>query len=115
MKCPAVILVIPALLLVGCSQKTTVRQPYIPDKIIVDKAFSSSQRFIPTNTADLAFDTKTGSLCRTWGWTDPDADRNTGMASHTAYCDRIVSDELEERYQAQISGLGNQMDKMAKR
>lgn len=41
----------------GAPPKQTLRQPQTP-----------THRFVLTRDADLAFDTQTGQLCRTWDW-----------------------------------------------
>jgi hypothetical protein len=71
----------------------------LPSKLEISKPMYASQRFLPTNSADVAFDTKTGSLCKTWNWQDHDAYGTKTIGQQTDTCERIV--EFEQRQEAE--------------
>lgn len=64
------------MVLVGCAgcgepdkdMAPPAREVTLPDRIKVEQPVTPGERFVPTNSGDLAYDTKTGSLCKTWNW-----------------------------------------------
>ncbi len=80
------------LILTGCNadeSNPTIRHVTLPEKIEVVKPQFATQRFLPTNSGDLAFDTKNGTLCKTWYW---DSEREAagsskGQPAFAAVCD----------------------------
>lgn len=90
--------VIPAFMLLACAcdRAPEGRTIHLPANIVVSKPQFATQRFIPTNSADVAFDTKTGSLCRTWDWRDPEGTpTGAGLAIQTSTCDRLYQYDQE--------------------
>ena len=83
---------------VGCGWREdhdADRTVKLPADIIVSKPIFPTQRFISTNSGDVAFDTKTGSLCRTWAWeVYTYSSKNVSRATRT--CQSLYEDDVHE-------------------
>lgn len=94
-------------ILTGCSRGSSSnadRPVTLPKDLAISKPVFATQRFLPTNSPDLAFDTKTGSLCKTWSWTAA-SDQNYGRnLSFVTTCNQLytwdVQDEERRMYEA---------------
>lgn len=89
------------MILTGCSasrrsSSETDRIVTLPKDLTVSKPVFATQRFIPTSSPDLAFDTKTGSLCRTWNWTAPEDQNYSHNLSSVDTCDRLYTWDVQE-------------------
>ena len=82
---------------------------YIPDKFAIRKPETPTQRFLNTNTTDVAYDTATGSFCKTWRWSmDSYVPRMPAMARELPTClDLTLSEQdgelrlMQEREKAE--------------
>lgn len=99
------------ILLIGCNA-TSAKNASQPDRVVtvpkglvISEPAFGSQRFIPTSSADLAFDTKTGSLCKTGAWVseeeqNPGRDFNRRMDTCNQLYAYDVQEETRQRYEA---------------
>ncbi len=94
-----------ALILVGCDKSPQGRSVNIPADLAISKPVASAERFLQTNSPDIAFDAKTGSLCKTWDWRDQSVpfERNLGMQLST--CERLYRDDLEQQARLQRDAI----------
>lgn len=75
---------------------------HIPDRIEIHKPEIPSQRFLTTNTGDIAYDTKTGSLCKTWRWgIDGSSSQTPAMAYELPVCSGITAAEQDQESKTQ--------------
>lgn len=94
----------------GCSYSPQDRVVRLPADIVVSKPGFPNERFLPTNTGDLAFDTKSGSLCKTWNWSEENVEernKTESISSRFDSCSRLYDwDHAEEvRHNAEMERL----------
>ena len=110
------------LVLMGCTpardaEGRATRRAIVPNKIEISKPSSPTQRFLPTNTGDLAFDTQEGVLCKTWYW---DADKHTEPGSHEGQphfsapvCSAEYEGDRDHEHQMEYDSLRRQQETWA--
>lgn len=100
MKVSAGVSILLVVISLGCERHAADRAERVvnlPADIVVSKPAFATQRFIPTNSGDVAFDTKTGSLCKTWDWTLPDGqDYQKNVSRQMSTCDRLYTYDIQE-------------------
>jgi hypothetical protein len=88
------------ILAVGCDRNSELKNiVHLPSNVVIEKPVFANERFVPTNTSALAFDTQTGVLCKTYRWRDDRATYgDTSIANNAPVCSDIP---LSERQHAE--------------